>query len=85
MRETSKMMLMMGMLATIGGGDLGYGENYVYDPEREAKRKKILDQRYQENLNKRGIREFIIDGVTVMAINKKNAERKVRKLKNKLS
>ena len=45
--------------------------------------KKRLDQMRKEIMKKKGVQEFTIDGITVMARNYKNALRKVNAFKKK--
>ena len=40
-----------------------------------------LKKHKQDLLLKRGLKEFTIDGITVIALNEKNAARKVKKIK----
>ena len=62
-------------------------ETKVIDLDAESKRKGTFDnivaiKKTQNVMRKRGLKPFTINGVTVWALNKKNAMRKAKKIKS---
>jgi len=49
-------------------------------PEELAHLARIRAQKHAERLKNKGLKEFTIDGITVMALNKKNALRRISKI-----
>ena len=62
--------------------DMGSNTPYweLTDEEKEEV-KRVYEQRKTERMKKRGLKEFEIDGIKVLALNEKNAIRKINNLK----
>ena len=54
--------------------------NSLSDEEKLEYERKIK-ARYKDILLKKGLKEYTFDGITVIALNEKNAKRKIKKLK----
>jgi len=71
--------------AMLGAMDYARGTNYnkeeKINPEEEEKIRIAQEREQQKN---HGLKEFIINGISIMAINEKNAIRKFNKIKDKL-
>jgi len=79
---------MMAMAAAMGG-DNNFGNHHEYNQPLTEEDKKRLIQRKQNkikaNLLEKGVKEFTIDGITVMARNEKNAIRKIENIKKQVT
>ena len=69
---------MMASALINAGNKEAFEKNIEIDPELEKERK--ISNKLQRQ-KKNGLQEFTIDGVTVLALNYKNAVKKVNKLK----
>jgi hypothetical protein len=81
----TSMKARLAALAAIGmmmdsGPSIGKGLDL--SPEDFEKQTAKSAERHKENLKAKGVQESTIDGVTVIARNRKNAERKVRNILN---
>lgn len=63
------------------GGEAGDGSTAPPTPEEAERKKQMMIDRQKEIDKRNGLKEFVIDGVAVMAINEKNAKKKALKLK----
>ena len=81
----SMLALSMMAMAAAMGGDNHFGNHNGYaDPLTEEDKKRLIQRKQNKiksNLLKKGVKEFTIDGITVMARNKKNAIRKIENIK----
>ena len=75
----------------MAGGDYGGSPFGVsrqdYDSLTDAEKAELEERtkvKYKSVLLKKGIKEWNIDGVTVLAINEKNAQRKAKNIKEQL-
>lgn len=84
MKNKAKIMAMMAaaMMSAEGGGFVGRPKK---TPEEIAAEEAATKQRVKDNLIKKGVQYFTIDGYTVIARDHKNAVRKVNNLKSKAS
>lgn len=74
--------LMMGACVGLVMPDVyHHGFEEKLTPEEERELKKLKAEKAKERLKQRGVKEWDIEGYKVWAINKKNAIRKVEKLK----
>lgn len=77
-----KMYQMLMMMAMMGAMNPDMGQHYEkLTPEDIAEIKRVYEQKKIERMKKRGMKEFSIDGFKVLALNEKNAIRKINKLK----
>ena len=58
--------------------------NHLTDGQKENLIK-MAKERYRLILLKKGVREWNMDGITVLALNEKNAKRKANNIKQKLN
>ena len=75
------MMMMFAMMS----GEMGMAtrETRTIESMSEDEIKNLIEfhkERYKKVLLKKGLKEFTIDGITVCAINERNAKKKVAKL-----
>ena len=75
------MMLAMGMM---GSSMMPQSQFEALSDEEKQAFNDRMKKKYRLTLLKRGVKEFTIDGITVLAINEKNAQRKVNNIKSKL-
>lgn len=76
---------MMAMMGAMGGLDPMLGHSYQPLSDDEMRRLKAYIKRQNDlSLISKGVIQWTIDGITVLAINKKNAIRKVNNIKRDL-
>ncbi len=75
MTMKSKAYLIASMAAMMMGGESGT----IYDPQINAGGSESDKEKYKKLLEKRGVKEFTINGHTVTALNYKSAVRKANK------
>jgi hypothetical protein len=56
---------------------------HLTDDEKRDLEERVMEK-YKKVMIKKGLSEFTIDGITVLALNRKNAQRKIDKLKLRL-
>jgi len=73
------------LLALMAGGGIFYPEmanEKSYELLTDEQKRALIQRmkvKQREVMLKKGLKEFTIDGVTVLALNEKNAKRKVKK------
>lgn len=76
------LMMALAAMAMYGQNNFSVKSKEEYELDQEEKDKKLKEGR-NNLLKKKGVKEFIINGVTVYARNYDNALRKANNLKNK--
>lgn len=72
--------LLLGLMAASMFDNNHDGQSYAIDRESEHDKKVRLANEEIERKKSKGLKEFIIEGVSIWAINQKNADKKARKL-----
>ena len=80
--EMYKMMLMMAMMGSMSSPGSHHWEELTAEDIAEIKR--VREASKLNRMKKRGMKEWDMDGFTVLALNEKNAIRKINNLKDKL-
>ena len=73
-------VLLLGLLAASMHDNFHDGQSYAVDRESEHDKKVRLANEEIERKKSKGLKEFIIEGVSIWANNQKNADKKARKL-----
>lgn len=82
MNRSSSMFRMLMGLTLLGIGFDGSNNKQIIEltPEEREELKQISAQKRMEQLKKQGVKQWTIDGVTVVARDRRNAERKVNNI-----
>ena len=78
-------MMAYAMMGMFGPNYGGFGETMKLTPEEIEELNRIRLKKQKEIKLSRGLKEWDIDGITVIALNKKNAIRKANNIKKLLT